>query len=134
VLYADKMTDSMRAAIDETNRRRARQQAFNEAHGITPQGIRKAVMDIMEGAYAQGRAQYRRWARVAEDAPDALAALPPAEVAKRIRELEEQMYRCARDLEFEEAARLRDEIRRIRALGLEIPETEVIPRKRTRKR
>jgi excinuclease ABC subunit B len=133
IMYADAITGSMQRAIDETNRRRARQQAFNEAHGITPQGIRKAVADIMEGAYAPGGVRQRRWARVAEEGTDEYAGLPPAELARRIGELEERMYRHARDLEFEEAARLRDEIRRIRALGLELPAAE-LPRKRSRRR
>jgi excinuclease ABC subunit B len=121
IMYADQITGSMRRAIDETNRRRARQQEFNREHGITPQGIRKAVMDIMEGAYGEGGPR-RRLARVAESGAEPYLGLSPEALATKIRELEEQMYRHARDLEFEEAARLRDEIRRIQALGLEIPE------------
>jgi excinuclease ABC subunit B len=126
IMYADEVTGSMRRAIDETDRRRERQQQWNREHGITPQGIRKAVMDIMEGAFGEGAAQPRRQARVAE-ADAAYLALSPEALAGKLRELEEQMYRHARDLEFEEAARLRDEMRRIQALGLEIPE---VPQRR----
>ncbi|ABM61328.1 excinuclease ABC subunit UvrB [Halorhodospira halophila] len=118
ILYADQMTDSMRRAIDETERRRAKQIAHNEAHGITPQGIRKEVPDIMErgGVPAPGAPQ--RAARVAEEAGE-YAGLSPAEAVRRIRELEKRMQEHARELEFEEAARVRDEIRRIEqhALG-----------------
>ncbi|MBK5936794.1 excinuclease ABC subunit UvrB [Halorhodospira sp. 9621] len=118
ILYADQVTDSMRRAIDETERRRAKQIAHNEAHGITPQGIRKEVPDIMErgGVPAPGAPQ--RAAGVAEEA-GAYAGLSPAEAVRRIRELEKRMHEHARDLEFEAAAQVRDEIRRIeeQALG-----------------
>ncbi|MCC3750496.1 MAG: excinuclease ABC subunit UvrB [Halorhodospira halophila] len=118
ILYADQVTDSMRRAIDETERRRAKQIAHNEAHGITPQGIRKEVPDIMErgGVPAPGAPQ--RAAGVAEEA-GAYAQLSPAEAVRRIRELEKRMHEHARDLEFEAAAQVRDEIRRIeeQALG-----------------
>jgi excinuclease ABC subunit B len=126
IMYADEVTGSMRRAIDETDRRRERQQQWNRERGITPQGIRKAVMDIMEGAFGEGAAQPRRLARVAEQDAEYLALAPEA-LARKLREMEEQMYRHARDLEYEEAARLRDEMRRIQALGLEIPE---VPQRR----
>ncbi|NNG12784.1 MAG: excinuclease ABC subunit B, partial [Halobacteria archaeon] len=112
ILYADEVTGSMRRAIDETERRREKQQAYNSAHGITPKGIRKAVADVMEGAVAQGPTTARRFARVAEELAD-YERLTPQQLAKRVSRLEQQMYDHARNLEFEEAARLRDEIARI---------------------
>ncbi|RMG31333.1 MAG: excinuclease ABC subunit UvrB [Gammaproteobacteria bacterium] len=116
ILYADEITGSMKRAIDETERRRAKQIAYNEEHGITPQTIRKDVADILEGAVpgtGAGR-RGRKRDRVAE-APGRYTVLDPRQAEKRIRELEQKMYAHARDLEFEEAARLRDEIARIRA-------------------
>ena len=123
VLYADKVTDSMRAAIDETERRREKQIAHNEAHGITPQTIRKAVADIMEsgGAGVPGRSEQA--AKVAEEAAQ-YADLTPAQAVKRIKELEQQMYAHARNLEFEDAGRVRDEIRRLEAYALERPDVK----------
>ena len=119
ILYADRITDSMKAAMDETARRRQKQAEYNQAHGITPTSIQRAVMDVMEGARAEpeqarGRGRGRK---VAEPAVD-YATLDPAELAARLRELEERMHRHARDLEFEEAAKCRDEIHRLRAQGL----------------
>ncbi len=118
ILYADQMTDSMRRAIDETERRRAKQLAHNQAHGITPQGIRKEVPDIMERGGVPAPGAPREVAGVAEEG-GAYAQLSPAEAVRRIRELEKRMHEHARELEFEEAARVRDEIRRIeeQALG-----------------
>jgi excinuclease ABC subunit B len=132
ILYADSITGSMQRALEETERRRARQQAFNDAHGITPQGIKKAVVDIMEGARQETPVRGRRHARVADDAAQ-YAALPPEARGRRIRELEERMYRHARDLEFEQAARLRDEIRALQASALEIPVTAEPARARGRR-
>ncbi|MGD2055378.1 MAG: helicase-related protein, partial [Gammaproteobacteria bacterium] len=117
ILYADQVTGSMRRAIDETERRRRKQQDWNEAHGITPQSIRKAVADVMEGAVSQGPATARRYARVAEEVAD-YSRLSPEQLAKRVSRLEQQMYAHARNLEFEEAGRLRDEIRRMEKLNL----------------
>ena len=113
LLYADEVTDSMRRAIDETERRRARQREFNRRRGITPQGIRKRVADIMEGAPGRegGRKKRRGRERVAPAAP--MERLEPAAAMKKIKELERRMHRHARDLEFEEAARLRDEARAV---------------------
>jgi excinuclease ABC subunit B len=123
ILYAEVETGSMRRAIEETNRRRAKQLAFNLEHGITPQTIIKRVADIMEGAREEGirarGAPVRR--RVAEPAPD-YAELSPAEVVKRIRKLEAEMLRHARELEFERAAELRDEISRLRQAGFGLPD------------
>ena len=119
ILYADRITGSMERAIGETERRRARQMAYNEAHGITPTTITKAVADIMEGAYAPGAAGARRFAEVAEEVAE-YAGLSPEQLARELRKLEKQMHQHARDLEFEEAAKLRDRIRLIqeRNLGL----------------
>jgi excinuclease ABC subunit B len=122
ILYADKETGSMRRAIEETNRRRMKQIAFNEAHGITPQTIVKRVADVMEGAReegARGRAESPR-RKVAEPRL-AYERLTPEEVMKRIRKLEGEMYRHARELEFERAAEIRDEIERLRHEGLGLP-------------
>ena len=101
IMYADVMTDSMRRAIDETDRRRAIQQAYNEEHGITPQGIRKTVHDITERvkAIAETRSPY-----VAQ------GDLPKDDILRLIKDLESQMKTAARSLEFEKAALLRDQI------------------------
>jgi excinuclease ABC subunit B len=125
ILYADQITGSMRRALDETERRRVKQQAYNQAHGITPRGIEKAVADIMEGAYSHPGAPLpaREYAKVAEETA-AYARETPALLMKKIKQLEQAMYRHARDLEFEEAARLRDEIQRIRQFGLGMPEVK----------
>ncbi|MEJ1411705.1 MAG: excinuclease ABC subunit UvrB, partial [Candidatus Sedimenticola sp. (ex Thyasira tokunagai)] len=117
ILYADKITGSMRRAIDETERRRAKQMAHNEANGITPQTIRKAVADIMEGARPGAPMSAKQYAKVAEEEAE-YAALTPAQMAKRIKALEKEMYQHARDLEFEEAARVRDQIHKLQASGL----------------
>jgi len=118
ILYADRITNSMQKAIDETDRRRVKQVEYNAEHGITPQSVQRAVMDIMEGARegpdARGRGKARRVAEPRED----YAALGPAQAASRIKALEQQMYQHARDLEFEEAARIRDQLHRLREASL----------------
>ncbi|MDQ3680637.1 MAG: excinuclease ABC subunit UvrB [Actinomycetota bacterium] len=111
VMYADKVTDSMRRAISETQRRRQLQQAYNAEHGIDPQTIRKAVTDILEhlrpkeGAPVPGSGRRSR----RRDRSD-FAELPSDELGRLIRTLEEEMHEAAADLRFEYAARLRDEI------------------------
>jgi excinuclease ABC subunit B len=117
VLYAETVTGSMRRAIDETDRRRRKQVEFNLAHGITPRGVQKAVVDILEGAYADMPPPAREYAKVAEEVVE-YAALSPAQLRRRVGELEQKMRRCAANLEFEEAARLRDEIRHMEELNL----------------
>jgi excinuclease ABC subunit B len=117
ILYADEVTGSMRRAIDETERRRDKQIAYNEAHGITPRGVEKAVADIMEGAVPEGPPAPRRFARVAEEVME-YAGMAPEQLQHRIRQLEQQMYAHARNLEFEAAARLRDEIQHIEKVHL----------------
>ncbi|HUM91723.1 MAG TPA: excinuclease ABC subunit UvrB [Candidatus Competibacter sp.] len=126
ILYADQITGSMRRALDETERRRTKQQTYNQTHGITPRGIEKAVADIMEGAYSHPGAPLpaMQYAKVAEETA-AYARETPALLMKKIKQLEQAMYRHARDLEFEEAAKLRDEIQRIRQFGLGLPEVKV---------
>ena len=118
ILYAESVTGSMQRAIDETDRRRRKQVAYNEANGITPRGIRKAVTDIMEGARAGGPGASRRVSKVAESFAE-YTNMSPAMLASRLRKLEQQMYRHAGNLEFEEAARVRDEMQNLRenALG-----------------
>jgi excinuclease ABC subunit B len=111
VLYADKITDSMRRAMDETERRRVKQLAWNEAHGITPQGVQKRIKDIIESGYdsevahsqlkaAQTQARY--------------LAMSEKEIAKEIARLEKAMLQAAKNLEFEQAAELRDQLRKLR--------------------
>lgn len=118
ILYADKVTGSMQRAMDETERRRHKQQSFNEAHGITPQGIKKSVEDILEGAYTPGKKGRAGHKKVAEKGPSYgqdYAKLTPKQLGKLINELEDKMYEAAKNLEFEEAARYRDEITQIQA-------------------
>jgi excinuclease ABC subunit B len=121
ILYADRITGSMRRAIDETDRRREKQQAYNRTHGITPRGIEKAVTDVMEGAVVKEHAGAREFARVAEEIAR-YGRLSPEQLSREVGKLEQQMYEHARNLEFEEAARLRDEIRRMeeRNLGMTV--------------
>jgi len=114
ILYADRVTGSMQRAIDETSRRRERQLVHNAKHGIKPTTIIKQVADIMEAAYPSPG---RRKRRVAEDGVH-YDTMTPEQLMKRAAKLEKKMLRHARDLEFEEAARLRDEIRHIREEGL----------------
>ena len=119
ILYADEITGSMRRAMDETERRREKQLAYNKAHGITPRSIQKAVTDIMEGALGAGPSSVREFAQVAEEL-HTYGHLTPKQLTQQIEQLEKEMYRHARDLEFEEAARLRDQIRHLKkgSLGL----------------
>ena len=114
MLYADRITGSMERAIDETNRRRERQMAHNEKHGIKPATIVKQVADIMEAAYpVPGRGRRR----IAEDATP-YESMTPEQLLRKAQKLEKKMLKHARDLEFEEAARLRDEIQEIRKAGM----------------
>ncbi|RTL40292.1 MAG: excinuclease ABC subunit UvrB [Burkholderiales bacterium] len=110
ILYADRITDSMRKAIDETERRRAKQIAFNEANGITPRSVQKRIKDLIDGVYSEesGRdeAKLLASAKVEE--------MSEKDLAKRIAQLEKQMLEHARNLEFEQAARLRDQLGQLR--------------------
>ena len=111
ILYADRMTDSMRRAIGETERRRARQVAHNQEHGITPRGVAKRVRDLIDGVVSdKGRDAQPQ---VQQD-QEALEGLSEKELGRRIQQLEKQMFEHARNLEFEQAARLRDQLARLR--------------------
>ena len=117
ILYGDRITGSMHRAIDETGRRREKQLAFNAEHDITPQTVQKNIADIMEAAYPGAPSTARRFAKVAEETAE-YAAMTPAQMIKRVKELEKQMYRHARDLEFEDAARVRDQLKELQGRGL----------------
>ena len=117
ILYAARVTGSMQRAIDETARRRAMQEQFNQDNNITPMSILKSVTDIMVGARSERTKGRQYFDKVAEEGGD-YSVLTPELVTKKIKQLEEQMYHHARDLEFEEAARIRDEIKRLRDHGL----------------
>lgn len=107
ILYADRITDSMQAAIDETNRRREKQICHNQEHGITPKSIKRAVLDIMEGARAKNREEMLK--AKALEVPD-FAALTPLDAAKLMKQLEKRMREHAKNLEFEQAAQVRDQL------------------------
>ncbi len=112
ILYADVITDSMRRAIDETERRRAKQIAFNAAHGITPRALNKSVRDLIDGV-VEAPGKSARAGRAEREAAE-LAVDDPAEVAREIRKLEKRMMDHARNLEFEQAARVRDQLAALR--------------------
>ncbi|MDH3788414.1 MAG: excinuclease ABC subunit UvrB [Xanthomonadales bacterium] len=109
ILYADRITGSMERAMSETDRRRNKQIEYNEKHGITPQTILKKVSDIMEGAHDDSRDRMKRVGRVAEG-PAGYEDVTPANLGQAIAQLEKQMFTHAELLEFEEAARVRDQI------------------------
>ena len=134
IMYADRVTDSMRRAIEETERRRRIQEESNREHGIEPEGIRKAIRDITD-----------RVRQVAEEAPAYVTgAIPKDEIARLIKDLEKQMKDAAKNLEFEKAALLRDRIVELRrelvgdeeglALISEMRRSSAYPRSRSRRR
>jgi excinuclease ABC subunit B len=114
ILYADKMTGSMQRAMDETERRRNKQLAHNEAHGIQPVGITKSVQDIMEGARRMSTKRNakgeRKVAEVRAAYAQDMASLTPAALSRKIKQLESEMMQHAKNLEFEKAAAVRDQI------------------------
>lgn len=127
ILYADKMTGSMKQAMEETERRRQKQQQYNEAHGITPVSIKKSVTDILEGGYIV-RKTPRKGAKRGSQKESILHPvveeirqyqqhsmnMTPAEMAKLLKKWDAKMYECARNLEFEQAAQIRDEMRKLK--------------------
>ncbi len=120
IMYADKMTDSMRRAIDETRRRREMQMAFNEEHGIEPQTIRKKINDIMDSIVDESEGLS------AEDINRELAELSRDEVMRMIMSMEEEMQAASASMEFEEAARLRDQVVKLRTTVDDLSEKDVL--------
>ncbi|MFI5048162.1 MAG: helicase-related protein, partial [Acidimicrobiia bacterium] len=120
VMYADQMTDSMRHAISETNRRRKKQLEYNAEHGIDPQTVRKKVTDILEmlrgsdGDAPSSRGRRGRGGRTQRSAVFDLADVPPDDLGRLIQSLQDEMHDAATELRFEEAARLRDEINELK--------------------
>jgi excinuclease ABC subunit B len=125
ILYADEVTRSMQAAMDETARRREKQTAWNASQGITPQTVVRRIADIMEGARSEVPGRGRGSRRGGRELEQAVAestgeydALTPAQLSAAIKKLETQMYKHAQNLEFEEAARMRDRIGQLREQAL----------------
>jgi len=115
ILYADRITDSMRRAMDETERRRAKQMAFNAEHGIEPRGVVKRVKDLIEGVYSEkSQAEAERVAR-AQSQQDVVDGLDEVALAREIKRVEKNMLQHARQLEFEQAAQARDQLQRLRS-------------------
>ncbi len=126
ILYADKVTGSMQRAMDETSRRREKQLEFNREHGITPRSIVKGVADVMEMAPGSGRGRAAR-ERGREHGGQRRPAehLTPEQIIARVQKLEKKMYQHARDLEFEQAAKIRDEIDALRQQAPGSPVSEL---------
>mgnify|MGYP003773959125 CR=1 FL=1 len=115
ILYADRITDSMRRAMDETERRRAKQMAFNAEHGIEPRGVVKRVKDLIEGVYSEkSQAEAERVAH-AQAQQEVVDGLDEVALAREIKRVEKNMLQHARQLEFEQAAQARDQLQRLRS-------------------
>jgi excinuclease ABC subunit B len=121
ILYADVVTDSMRRAIDETERRRAKQVAFNAAHRITPKGVSKRIKDIIDGVYDADAA--RAELKAAEEHAR-YETMTEKDIGREIKRLERQMQEHAKNLEFEQAARVRDQLADLKkkVFGVELEE------------
>lgn len=116
ILYGDRITNSMQKAIAETERRRAKQMAFNEEHGIVPQGLNKKIGDILQiGHKVGGKGKSRTKDNTKNNNSVDIQSMSTKELEQRILQLEAQMYKHAQDLEFEAAARVRDELQEIRS-------------------
>ncbi len=113
ILYADKVTDSMKAAIDETDRRRAKQVEYNRVHGIVPASVKREIMDVMEGARTDVSAE-----KALQESGAALSMLSAVQLARKLNELESRMFKHAQNLEFEQAAACRDEMAKLKAQTL----------------
>jgi excinuclease ABC subunit B len=122
ILYADVMTDSMKRAIAETERRRAKQLAYNEAHGITPKGVVKRIKDIIDGVYD---ANEQKVQLKAAEAQARYEAMSEKDLGREIKRLEKEMLEAARNLEFEQAAQLRDQLFRLRRQVFGVDQHEV---------
>ncbi|MES2772448.1 MAG: excinuclease ABC subunit UvrB [Pseudomonadota bacterium] len=118
ILYADRVTDSMRRAIDETTRRRDKQRCFNELHGITPQGVAKGIKDIIDGVYNADNVQQERLVAQQQARYDVMSE---QEGAREIKRLEKLMFESAKNLEFEQAAAARDALLQLKAKLLGVP-------------
>ncbi|MFN4115144.1 MAG: excinuclease ABC subunit UvrB [Inhella sp.] len=111
ILYADRITDSMRRALDETERRRNKQLSFNAEHGISPRGVAKKIRELIDGVVSdKARDEQAKAAQL----PLAVEVMSEKEIGRRIQQLEKQMYEHARNLEFEQAARLRDQLAQLK--------------------
>ena len=119
ILYADRKTDSIKRALDETDRRRNKQIAYNEQHGITPKGVTKRIKDLIDGVY---EAEDAEAVRVAAQQEARYEAMSEKQLAREIKALEKKMLAHARNLEFEEAAKARDELAELkrRVFGVEL--------------
>jgi excinuclease ABC subunit B len=121
IFYANSVTRSMKLAIDETNRRRAVQMAFNEANGIVPKGVSKRIKDIIDGVYSKDEAQKERKA-LQEQAN--YESLSEKQIAKEMKRLEKAMHDSAKNLDFEKAADYRDQLKKLKVkfYGAEMPD------------
>jgi excinuclease ABC subunit B len=118
ILYADKITNSMQKAIDVTEERREVQMAYNKKHGITPKGIIKGVRDVLEAGYGDKASRKTAALQAVAEERAVYQAMTPKQLTKTIEQFEKRMYQHSRDLEFEEAAKVRDELERIKKLAM----------------